>query len=149
MVDFDLSVAHFPNVAMHNNLVNEVLCLLSLARGKHGMCILVCTLVAASSHLLSLVVGLSITLLSQYTSHSVTAIPACLYSPNGSAGHTVFSSFCTGRPSRVTYMLIPLLLGYYELHTFLMKNTVCVSFETDVKPRSAVQERIAPTFRRR
>jgi hypothetical protein len=35
MVDFDLPVAHFPNVAKRNNLVNEVFCLLSLARGQH------------------------------------------------------------------------------------------------------------------
>jgi hypothetical protein len=65
MVAFELSVGHFPNLAMCDSLVNELLyCALFffLARGQCRMCIPVCALVTVSFDLLPLAVGLSNTL---------------------------------------------------------------------------------------
>lgn len=49
MVAFELSVAHFLNVVMCNNLSNEVLCFtIYMGRGRRCICIPVCALDAAS-----------------------------------------------------------------------------------------------------
>jgi|SRR5258707_6974788 len=68
---------------------------------------------------------------------------ACLWSLNGSAGHIVFFRFMyKGRPSQVTYLLIPLLLGYYSTEAFFFhERPIYVSFAADFKPRCLVCQR--------
>ena len=132
MVDFDLSVVHFPNIAKRNNLVNEFSAyfLWPVVNTEHCLCILVCALVAASSHLLSLVVGLSNTptlsihwpMRSRDSSVTVrrmaVQVTLCVF------------VFLYGSPLAGNIYVDTLIAWLLRVTHFFMKNPVCVSFET-------------------
>src|SRR5258708_37675070 len=120
MVAFEL-LAHLPNMTIRNSLVNEMLCCIFMGVVNIA-CVSVFWLQRFIQPLsLSLAVGFSNPLLFSLNKHwpfrnggfSVSMAAEWQCGP-----HCVFHFMYKGRPSRVTYLFIPLLLDYYSTKAF-------------------------------
>src|SRR5216684_6490328 len=120
MVTFEL-LAHLPNMTIRNSLVNEMLCCIFFMGVVNIACVSVFWLQRFIQPLsLSLAVRFSNTLLFSLNKHwpfrngfSVSMVAEWQCGP-----HCVSRFMYKGRPSRVTYLLIPLLLDYYSTEAF-------------------------------
>jgi hypothetical protein len=119
MVAFESSLAHLLNGTIRSGLVNEMLCCTFFMGVVKIGCVFPSVLWSRRFiQTLSLAAGFSNTLpffLNKHWPFHNGGFSVSIWSLNGSAGHIVFFVFMYKGPSfRVTYLLIPLLLGYYS-----------------------------------
>src|SRR5713226_5476224 len=145
MVGFEL-LTHLLNMAICNSLVNEMLCCILFMGVVNISCVFPSVLWSQRFiQPLSLAAGFFNTLLFFLNKHSPFhngGFSVSMVGERQCGPHCVFCFMYKGDPSRVTYLLISLLLGYYSTKAiFFHERAIYMSFEADFNPRCIVCQR--------